>query len=71
MSDYEEIAVTTLSSDAASIAMTGITQAYKTLDVSIQLRVDSTSFPTGCKAYVYINGDTTLANYHTNWSVFG
>jgi|TARA_R110000824_G_scaffold401722_2_gene614153 hypothetical protein len=64
MSDYEEIAVTTLSSDAASIAMTGITQAYKTLDVSIQLRVDSTSFPTGCKAYVYINGDTTLANYH-------
>tara|TARA_R110000787_G_scaffold4258_12_gene16565 strand:- start:6890 stop:7420 length:531 start_codon:yes stop_codon:yes gene_type:complete len=64
MPDYEEIAVTTLSSDAASIAITGITQAYQTLDVSIQLRIDSTTFPTGCKAYVYINGDTTVANYH-------
>jgi len=64
MSDYEEIAITTLSANAASISITGITQAYQTLDVSIQLRVDSTNFPYGSRASVYLNGDTTQTNYH-------
>ena len=64
MSDFEEIEQITLSSDAASISFTSIPQTYKTLQVSCQLRADSTSFPYGTRAHVRINGDTDSSNYN-------
>ena len=64
MSDFEEIELITLSSNAASISFTSIPQTYKNLQVSCQLRVDATSFPYGTKSNVFINGDTTSTNYN-------
>ena len=62
--DYESIATVTLGSASSSISFSSIPSTYQHLQ--IRALTANSSFPS-TSAYLYLNSDTTLANYYQHF----